>query len=618
MKSERFWHKILAVATDRKKEFFFIHLFYTLLGIILFAPLTGIVGRLFLKLSGQEVLSDMQIAGFLLSPLGFVAFILFFSLIVTIIIFEQASMQAVTIAWLKEEHLTALDSITFTLRHMKKIYLFSGRLILKLLFIMVPFLAVAGLVAFLLITEHDINYYLSQKPSEFITVVAINAVVILAMLLLLVKKLLSWSMALPLVLFSNISPADSFTKSEKMTATHKKDIFKQYAAWALVSILVSVVILGSIHFAGTHLSILFYDSLKTLVLVIGAVMLLLMVAHFFLTIFISSTFAALTVLLAEKYGASLKNEKLQFSQAATMMRLNKTKITIGLAAALLFSIFIGSALLTDTQTLRDVEIIAHRGAAGKAPENTLASMKQAIADKTDWIELDVQESKDGEVMVIHDSDVMKLANVGTKIWEGTKEELQQIDIGSWYDAKFSDETIPTLKEVLQLAKGKTKVLIELKYYGHDNALEQKVVDLVEAENMANDIAVMSLNRDQVKRFRALRPEWEAGILLSKTLGDISKIDANFLAVNLGMMGPNFIKRTHKTGKKIYVWTADDPITIFKMISLGVDGVITNEPELARNVLEESKKLNSVERLVFHVAALLGKPIPLKEYRDESP
>jgi glycerophosphoryl diester phosphodiesterase len=612
------WQKVFGIVGNRKQVLTMIHLFYTLLGIMIFVPFLGFLGQLMLKLSGNEVLSDMQIAGFIFSPLGFVSFLIIFALLVTIIIFEQVSMQAVAVAKLKEEHITALSSIAFALKHIHKIFFFANRLILKLLIIMIPFLALAGLVAFFFITDHDINYYLSQKPPEFITVVGINAVIILFMSVVLVRKLLTWSLALPLMLFNDVSPADSFRKSEEKTKKHKKEIFIYFAKWATVSILVSMIVLGMINVIGDTLASNYFDKIKVLIFIIGLFAALLSLVNFFITIFTSGTFAALTVLLANKYGASLQSEGLNVKELASTWQVNKTKIALVFGGLLVASFILGSMFLDSSSKLQDVEVFAHRGAAGKAPENTMAAFKQAIADKTDWIELDVQESKDGVVVVIHDSDVMKLAGVSPKIWESTVAELQQIDIGSWFDPAFAGEKIPTFKEVLQEVKGKVKVLIELKYYGHDDALEQKVVDIVEEMGMSKDVAVMSLKPEQVKKIKALRPEWESGILLSKVVGDISKMDVDFLAVNLGMMHPSFIKKTHAVGKKLYVWTADDPITIFKMLTYGADGIITNEPEMARKVIEERKNLNPVERLILHVAVILGKELPTKTYRDESP
>ena len=616
--NKRMWRQVFAIVGSRKQVLTLIHLFYTLLGVMVFMPLLGMLGQLMLKLSGNEVLSDMQIAGFIFSPLGFVSFLVIFSLSVTIIIFEQASMQAVAVAKLKEEYITAISSLSFALHHIQKIFLFANRLILRLLMIMLPFLAVAGLVVFFFISEHDINYYLSQKPPEFMMVVGINAVVILLMSALLVKKLLSWSLALPLILFNGVSPADSFAKSEEMTQKRKKEIFIYFAKWAAVSILVSIVILGSINFIGDTIASNYFDTIKVLIFIIGLFAALLSLANFFITIFTSGTLATLTVLLANKYGASLKSGGLNVQELSSIWKVNKTKIALVFGGLLIASFILGSMFLDSSKELRDVEVFAHRGAAGKAPENTMAAFKQAIADKADWIELDVQESKDGVVVVIHDSDIMKLAGVSPKIWESTLEELQKIDIGSWFDPKFAGEKIPTLKEVLQEVKGKVKVLIELKYYGHDIALEQKVVDIVEEMGMCKEVAVMSLKPGQVKKIKALRPEWESGILLSKVVGDISKMDVDFLAVNLGMMNPLFIKKTHAVGKKLYVWTADDPITIFKMLTYGVDGIITNEPEMARKVIEARNNFKPIERLILHATVLLGKELPTKNYRDESP
>jgi len=612
------WQQVSGIVLNRKQVLTLVHLFYTLLGIMIFLPFVGFIGQLMLKLSGNEVLSDMQIAGFIFSPLGFVSFLIIFALSVTIIIFEQASMQAVAVAKLKEEHISAVSSISFALGHLQKIFLFSNRLILRLLIIMLPFLVLVGLVAFFFISDHDINYYLTQKPPEFMMVVGINAVILLIMSIFVVKKLLSWSLTLPLMLFNGVSPADSFAKSEEMTRERKKEIFTYFAKWAVVSISVGIVVLGTINFIGDALAANYFDAIKTLIFIIGLFAAVLSMANFFITIFTSGTFASLTVLLANRYGASLQSEALNTKELASTWKGNKTKLVFAFAGLAVISLIMGSMFLDSSKELRDVEIFAHRGAAGKAPENTLASFKQAIADKTDWIELDVQESKDGTVVVIHDSDVMKLAGVSPKIWESTVGELQKIDIGSWFDPKFAGEKIPTFKEVLQEVKGKVKVLIELKYYGHDDALEQKVVDIVEEMGMSKDVAVMSLKPEQVTKIKALRPEWKSGILLSKVVGDISKMDVDFLAVNLGMMHPSFIKRTHAVGKKLYVWTADDPLTIFRMLTYGADGIITNEPEIARKVIEARKNLKPIERLILHTAVILGKELPTKTYRDESP
>ena len=140
-----------------------------------------------------------------------------------------------------------------------------------------------------------------------------------------------------------------------------------------------------------------------------------------------------------------------------------------------------------------VDVIGHRGASKSAPENTMAAVRQAIADGADWVEINVQETADGSVVVFHDSDFMKLSGVKLKIWDATLDDLKEINIGSWFAPEFKNERVPTLGEVLDACKGKVGLFIELKYYGHDVDLERKVAELVESHDMVEHVAIISLS-----------------------------------------------------------------------------------------------------------------------------
>jgi glycerophosphoryl diester phosphodiesterase len=202
------------------------------------------------------------------------------------------------------------------------------------------------------------------------------------------------------------------------------------------------------------------------------------------------------------------------------------------------------------------------------------------------------------VVVAHDSDFMKLAGVDLKIWDATMADLAEIDIGTWFDSSYSGERTPTLRQALEAVKGRGKVMIELKYYGHDVDLESRVVDIVEEIDMASDVSVMSLKYDGVRKMQAIRPDWRYGVLAATAIGDLAALEADFLAVNTGQASLQLIRRAHKKGKKIYVWTVDDALTMSRMISMGVDGLITNEPALARRVMEARNRLATYERLAL--------------------
>ena len=274
---------------------------------------------------------------------------------------------------------------------------------------------------------------------------------------------------------------------------------------------------------------------------------------------------------------------------------------IGAGAAVAVGVFALHSVRPDD----NVKIMAHRGSSKAAPENTMAAFRKAIEDGADWIELDVQETADGEVVVFHDSDFMRTAGVSLKLWDATMEDLKTIDIGSWFAPEFADQRVPTLAEVLDACKGRIGVNIELKYYGHDQQLEQRVADIVESCDMASDIVLMSLENNVVKKMKSIRPDWQVGQLMSVSAGDLSKIEADFLAVNAAFANRRLIRDAHSAGKEVYVWTVDDAPTMSTMIGRGVDGLLTNKPALARSVLDQRAQMSPPERLLLELATVLG-------------
>ena len=247
----------------------------------------------------------------------------------------------------------------------------------------------------------------------------------------------------------------------------------------------------------------------------------------------------------------------------------------------------------------------HRGASASRPENTLASFRRAGEEHADFVELDVQESSDGVVLVAHDRDLMKVAHSPLQIWSSPAQQLREIDIGSYFSAQFQDERVPTLAEALEVCKGVSRMNIELKDYGKSQHLEERVVELVEAAGMQNDIVTMSLNRRMVENMKRLRPNWTAGLLAAKAIGEPSRLPFDFLAVESRMATRSFIRTAHAAHKPVYVWTVNDPQRMVRMIGLGADGLITDRPALAREVLARYAEMTQAERLLLFAMTQLG-------------
>ena len=276
----------------------------------------------------------------------------------------------------------------------------------------------------------------------------------------------------------------------------------------------------------------------------------------------------------------------------------------------------GLWLLLSLNSTEDAIVLAHRGAAGLRPENTLAAFDKACEDKTDFVELDVQESADGEVIVFHDSDYMKIAGVKLKAWEATLPELARLDIGSSFSPEYLDQRTPLLRDALRLCKGRAKVDIELKYYGHNQRLVEKVIEIVEQEGMVDQIVLMSLYHPFVEEAKRLRPTWTVGLLAAVTVGDVTRLSSDFVALNTQSTTRATIDLAHRRGKSVYVWTIDNPVLMSYYLGLGVDGLITNRPDLAREVIEQLKEMSPAERLLLDGSVRLGI-VPAENKADVS-
>ncbi|MCG6870468.1 MAG: glycerophosphodiester phosphodiesterase [Gammaproteobacteria bacterium] len=603
------------------KRYLVLHLIYTGFGVVLLAPLTGALVRFIVGLSGHPALADQDILGFALTLPGLASMILIAAVLITVMALEQVSLMSVAVGSVRGREVNLQEALLLPVVRAGEILSFAMRLVVRVLVLVAPFLAVAGVVAWSLLTDHDINYYLSERPPAFWGAVTLSTVVLLAMTILLVRKLIGWSLALLLVLFSGETPAGAFTESEHLLSGGKRRLFVVFLVWALVVLLLGVILGGVIQILGMAIVPQFQHSLKLVVAVLGGLFALWSLGNLFVTAFGSATFALILTTAYEHFGPGVSDavlEKRQGRRAAQGRGLSLPGFLIALGVVAVVAVGTGAWLLKGVRVDDDVAIVAHRGAAGKSPENTLASVRQAIEDETDWVEIDVQETADGEVVVVHDSDFMKIAGVPINIWDATLEQIREIDVGSSFDPRFSGERTPTLREVLETARGKALVAIELKYYGHDDKLERRVVDLVEALGMVPEVAIMSLRQAGIEEIRRLRPDWPAGLLTARALGDLTKLDVDFLAVNAGMATPGFIRRAHAADREVWVWTINDPVTMSRMTSLGVDGIITDEPEMAREVLNDRAGMSTIERLIVHVAILFGRPVPPRSYRDDSP
>lgn len=244
------------------------------------------------------------------------------------------------------------------------------------------------------------------------------------------------------------------------------------------------------------------------------------------------------------------------------------------------------------------KITAHRGSSYEAPENSIPAIQKAIENLADYAEIDVQQTKDGQIILMHDSNLLRTAGVNEFVWNLTYDELKEFDIGSWFSKEYEGTTIPTLNEVMELCKGKIKLNIEVKSNNKTPELEQKVAKLIEEYDFERQCVVQSVSYVSLKRIKEYNSNIQTGYILMAAIGNLEdKKFADFFNVKSTFVNSQLVESAHKNGKEVHAWTVNTKNELRRMKVLKVDNIITDRPILAREVIYEEKFNNSLTNLL---------------------
>jgi len=229
--------------------------------------------------------------------------------------------------------------------------------------------------------------------------------------------------------------------------------------------------------------------------------------------------------------------------------------------------------------------IAHRGASGTFPENTLSAFRAAIDAGADMCELDVQLSRDGGVVVIHDETVERTTDGKGEVAELTLEELKRLDAGANFKGgALTGERISTLDEVFAVTSGRCGLNIELKAGG----LERQVAQIMQARNAFSDSIVSSFDWEYLKKIQQLHFNIRVGLLAEEKPVDLMMnavaMRAHAINPRWDMVTADLCKAAHERDLRVYTWTVDADARMRALVECGVDGIMTNYPERLRTVV----------------------------------
>lgn len=254
--------------------------------------------------------------------------------------------------------------------------------------------------------------------------------------------------------------------------------------------------------------------------------------------------------------------------------------------------------------LNKVLLIGHRGAGGLAPENTLPSLDSAFVYDVDRVEVDVFQSKDNKIIVCHDAKIDRTTDGKGFIKDYNLEDLKKFDAGSWFSDDFKGTKLPTLDEAFATVDAKANFIIELKDGSPEYPdIEKNTLDLIHKYNATEWTLIHSFDDEILKKLLELKVDvpihklytiktailpimwdkkWHFG-----TIGNYKYCDE--ISAYYKFVTPWVINKVHKMGKPINVWTVDDPKIVKRLLNMGVDGIITNRPDLMKPIIDDFNK-----------------------------
>ena len=236
---------------------------------------------------------------------------------------------------------------------------------------------------------------------------------------------------------------------------------------------------------------------------------------------------------------------------------------------------------------RPDQVQAHRGASAIAPENTISAFRAAAEQGARWVELDVALLSDGTLVVIHDDTVDRTTSGTGSLGELTREDLDRLDAGKWFDPRFADEKLPTLADTIKaLGEFGLNANVEIKQHKHHKSLSQ-LVEAVQSDiskrSASTDIMISSFDAEALKAMHALEPELEMAMLWVRPPEDwqekLNAIPATTIHMHYKALSIGLLEQANAAGVKVRAWTCNNPVELLSFWGAGLEGVITDNPSL---------------------------------------
>lgn len=583
------WRTLIAYQIACKLTAFFI----------LVPLLTGLLHAL-LALEGEGFVGNIDIARFALSPLGASSILLSAVLTLVLLFLELSGVVLIADDAISHRPQSLRRCLRSLLAASPRLLTVAAAIVISGAVVAVPFLAAAGLAFKLLLSHGDINFYVSTKPREFWIAVAIGGLLGTVLAAVAGVLFVRWLFALPGALLDGWRGRHALNSSASLARGRLWSTARWILGWQLAKFIVGALVLAMVYRAGAPLIRLAEAHSKWMWPSVLAVLTAQVLTIAILSAFDSIGFG---LLLASAF------RRLTPAAAATILPASAQRRSFAglVVAALVIAAGINAGLIARRFTVKKpVVVTAHRAGAVRAPENTLAALRFAIEDGAQMAEIDVQETADGQVVVIHDSDLRRVCGIDRLVRDLPFAEIEKLDAGRYFSAEFAGERIPTLEQFIEAARDKIGLNIELKYDGPAPNLAGKVADIVTRGRFADQCVITSMDAGGLHQVRQLDPNLKLGYILAAGAGDFAALDVNFLSISQNKATPAMLRRAARSGMQVHVWTVNSRDDMVAMILRGADNLITDDPKTAVEVVQWYESLSDPELILLRVRQWLKR------------
>lgn len=442
-----------------------------------------------------------------------------------------------------------------------------------------------GLAALVFLREHDINYYLKSRPSEWWSMISISALWVGAIGFLLLRGLMRISLFFPLWVRGHGDLRASAYKSWALTRGYEFRLWcvlaAQLGAVLLVHVLLNVLLFEMVKIVLPMVTGLEYGARAVIA---GGLFLLILELFVVLcggVAWLCGTWTVLCERLCPDASPSAGMPTGGGGGSRTLRWL-VVLIACGIAVGIALNVVLTLPKKpSQTKTL----VIAHRGGAGEAPENSREAVRLAVFRKAaDMIEVDVAMTADGVVVLAHDSDLMRQAGDPRQVAEVTWTELRQLTLKAPQSKGLKEARAVRLEDVLKVIGRTRPLILEYKHSRATPELVSKTLALVKKYRLLSRVVFMSLDIEDLREVQELEPDARVGYFVSVEMGNFLKLDLDYIAPRHTLVSRKIVAQLREKKIPVFAWTVDDPVRIIELLGMGVDGIITNEPSKVRKVV----------------------------------